>query len=248
MARASPRVCDCSTSVLEALSGAKTTGEEAAKITWSNSRKRAFRRAKRRAEQMGRTWYRGQWRSAASLGTSTVVTAVGTTRMTPSKPPPGRGRRRRLQAISYNMGGMTQESYDLFKDWLRTRCRAEIVIVQETHWGLGREDGRWTLPGLACYLHSGWPATPQWRRDLHSAGALYCRSNHQCDMDALPFVTRSVLWCRNRSVSMWLLDISLCNRSVILIRCNGSDTPFGSSWELCFRVCLGATSSCWGRT
>ncbi|OLQ04989.1 hypothetical protein AK812_SmicGene11911 [Symbiodinium microadriaticum] len=117
---------------------------------------------------MGGTWYRGQWRSAASLGVSTVVTDMDTTCVTPLTPPPGRGRRRRLQAISYNMGGMTQESYDLFKDWLQTRCRAEIVIVQETHWGLGREDGRWTLPGWLAITTADGP-------QRHSGVAVFIR-------------------------------------------------------------------------
>ncbi|CAE7674329.1 pola1 [Symbiodinium sp. CCMP2456] len=97
------------------------------------------------AETNGGTWYRGQWRSAASLGT-TFKAKTSAERVLPLKPPPGQIRQRRLQAISYNIGGMTQECYDLFKNWLQTRCRADVVLVQETHWGLGREDGRWKLP------------------------------------------------------------------------------------------------------
>ena len=65
----------------------------------------------------------------------------------PCKPPAGVTMRPRLTAICYNIGGVTQECYDLFKHWLQTRCSADVVILTETHWGLGKEDGRWTIPG-----------------------------------------------------------------------------------------------------
>ena len=61
---------------------------------------------------------------------------------------PGVTVRPHLTAICYNIGGVTQECYDLFKHWLlQTRCTADVVILTETHWGLGKEDGRWTIPG-----------------------------------------------------------------------------------------------------
>ena len=85
----------------------------------------------------GGTWYRGQWRSARSLGTSGVVHASGVSQL-PCKPPAGVTVRPRLTAICYNIGGVTQECYDLFKHWLQTRCTADVVILTETHLGSGK--------------------------------------------------------------------------------------------------------------
>ena len=63
------------------------------------------------------------------------------------KSPPRHRQFPRLQVISYNIGGFTAEGYDVFVDWLDNRCTADIVMIQETHWGLGREKKRWLLPG-----------------------------------------------------------------------------------------------------
>ena len=104
--------------------------------TWSNNRKRAYRRARRRAEQSGGTWYRGRWCSAHSLGTRAGV-ALDPSGIVPRKPPPGKQAQRRLKIHSYNIGGITSECYDLIKDWLHHQCRADVVVFQETRHGLG---------------------------------------------------------------------------------------------------------------
>ncbi|CAE7308131.1 pol [Symbiodinium sp. CCMP2592] len=109
------------------------------------SRKRAFRRARRRAEQRGGTWYKGRWCTAAALGTNLRSTA--TPLEAPAKRPPQCRAPARLRVLSYNIGGFSQECYDLFKHYLHEKCEADVVIVQETHHGLGRDDGHWLLPG-----------------------------------------------------------------------------------------------------
>ncbi|CAE7352023.1 unnamed protein product [Symbiodinium sp. CCMP2592] len=48
--------------------------------------------------------------------------------------------------MSMNIGGFTQELFDTFVEWLDSRCTMDLVIVQETHWGLGKEEKRWMLP------------------------------------------------------------------------------------------------------
>ncbi|CAE7333723.1 unnamed protein product [Symbiodinium microadriaticum] len=35
--------------------------------------------------------------------------------------------------------------YDTLKEWLDNACTADLVLLQETHWGFGREDQEWTL-------------------------------------------------------------------------------------------------------
>ena len=143
-----PRVGGRSTAALEASDKeVKTPGKgPQTGPTWSNNRKRAYRRARRRAEQTGGTWYRGRWCSAHSLGTRSGVPTTSSG-LIPRKPPPGKHAQRRLKIHSYNIGGITSECYDLIKDWLHSQCGADVVVFQETHHGLGRSDGHWQLPG-----------------------------------------------------------------------------------------------------
>ena len=66
--RTNPRVGDRSTTIPEAPTGVKHTGgEKHSGHSWSSSRKRAYRRAKRRAEAQGGTWYRGTWHNAVTI-------------------------------------------------------------------------------------------------------------------------------------------------------------------------------------
>ena len=60
--------------------------------------------------------------------------------------PPATKTRPRFQPVSYNMGGVTPEGYDTLKEWLHNECKADLVLLQETHWGFGREDQEWSLP------------------------------------------------------------------------------------------------------
>ena len=142
-----PRVGDRSTPIPGTPSGVKQTGRGTPSgETWSASRKRAFRRARHRATNVGGTWYRGKWHSAQSLGVQGSAEILSQPTATVKSPPRHR-QLPRLQVISYNIGGFTAEGYDVFVDWLDKRCAADIVMVQETHWGLGREEKRWLLPG-----------------------------------------------------------------------------------------------------
>ena len=68
-----PKVVFCPTADTETSSGVKNSGDgDAGAANLSKARKRAYRRARRRAEANGITLYRGQWRSAKSLGTTSV--------------------------------------------------------------------------------------------------------------------------------------------------------------------------------
>ena len=56
----------------------------------------------------------------------------------------------RIQVMSYNIGGFTTETYAAFANRLQTQNHADIAVVQETHWELGKEDscfetGSWTV-------------------------------------------------------------------------------------------------------
>ena len=110
---------------------------------WNNSRKRAFRRARRRAEQAGGTVYRGRWRSAAELGTARTVPETSSThgRVTTQQP----RQYARLRAMTYNVGGFCPTSYDVFCCWLNKQRDLDIIFVQELHWGCGSTDNRWRI-------------------------------------------------------------------------------------------------------
>ena len=93
--------------------------------------------------QHGDTWYRGSWRTAESLGVVPAGPAPTPSAMRSCRST--MGRQPRLKVVTYNIGGMTAELYDILLAWLHHDCRAQVVILVETHWGLGRQDGCWTV-------------------------------------------------------------------------------------------------------
>ena len=58
--------------------------------------------------------------------------------------PAGQGRQPRLRVLTYNVGGMSADLYDVFLDWLLSQTQADIVVIQETHWGMGKAPNTWT--------------------------------------------------------------------------------------------------------
>ena len=96
----------------------------------SKIRKRAFRRARRRAEVHGATWYRGAWRSAQSLGTTSE-----------QRPETNK------QNAAQRLGGLDPTSYDVFCDWLQRQQDADVVFAQELHWGCGKTESSWNIGG-----------------------------------------------------------------------------------------------------
>ena len=122
-------------------------GKQSNSVTHSESRKRAFRRARRRAELRGGTEYRGRWFTAQELGTEAkpldLPCNVGVSRTGPAKRP--WQARPRLRVRSFNVGGISAEVYDNLHHWLLHRARDDIIILQEVHWGLGRSEGSWSV-------------------------------------------------------------------------------------------------------
>ncbi|CAE7742391.1 unnamed protein product [Symbiodinium sp. CCMP2592] len=54
---------------------------------------------------------------------------------------------RRLRVATYNIGGVTAELYDTLCHWLKTQKTADLIFLQEVHWGLGKQEGTWSIPG-----------------------------------------------------------------------------------------------------
>ena len=42
---------------------------------------------------------------------------------------------RRLSVITLNLGGLSQVAWDELRIWLHQSCEADVLLLQETHWG-----------------------------------------------------------------------------------------------------------------
>ena len=116
---------------------------------FTEAKKRAFRRARRRAETAGGALYRGRWHSANALGlndASAVARRGSATGRERSRAQPGWTAQPRLRVRNYNVGGVTTDVYALLHRWLTRDCTDDVVILQELHWGCGRQDGNWEIP------------------------------------------------------------------------------------------------------
>ena len=110
-------------------------------------RKRALQRACLRAatNSLGGTLYRGRWRTLQQLGAvneqpgQAFLPAGAGVRMRTSRSTTCA----RVNAYSVNIGGFDTATYDSFLDWL-DGSNADIVAVQEIHFGLGRESREFT--------------------------------------------------------------------------------------------------------
>ena len=58
----------------------------------------------------------------------------------------------RLRIRCYNVGGVTSEVYDHLQQWLLQKCQDDIVILQELHWGCGKHESQWRIPGWNFYV------------------------------------------------------------------------------------------------
>ena len=141
--------------VLSQVDGAKPAGRDmpSRAFPFDRSRKRAFRRARNRAAVSGQTWYRGRLVTARDLQLQWTPANSATRDIAGACAVDGRAARSRtvsrprLRVATYNCGGVTSELYDVICDWLTRSVDLDIVAFQETHWGLGREETTWCIPG-----------------------------------------------------------------------------------------------------
>ena len=151
-----PRVGPDSTIGPEARSRAKQSGmdykaDDTTQVNFSWIRKRAFRRACRRAAQNGRggTMYRGRWMTTeALLGQQQPAGHSAILRPTAARSQHQRERKvPRLRVQTYNLGGVNAAVYDTLCAWLRTQPDLDVLFLQEIHFGLGRTESTWAIPG-----------------------------------------------------------------------------------------------------
>ena len=123
--RVEPRVGLCTMSRPRAAAGirasAKVHGYNPADNGFSRhskntGRKRAFRRAceRIRRSQLGGTWYRGRWITASELQAGKPNDRSGRQRDGPKAAVAQRDSNARLSFLSYNIGGISTDSYDAF--------------------------------------------------------------------------------------------------------------------------------------
>ena len=128
----------------------------------------------------GGTWYRGVWRSANSLGVA-PADGVNTRQASARTAPTLQGRRPRVRVLSYNIGGMSSDLYDVLVDWLKRQQCADIVLLQEVHYGLGRGETHWT--------RDGWHFVASASPDTRYAGVCICVSAKLVQQEALDYQT-----------------------------------------------------------
>ena len=115
-----------------------------------SSAKRAFRRAQHRALAHGSTMYRGRVCTAASLGCHSQLHAQEAPPIASrtSRPQRFSTHHHRLRVISFNVGGLCAASYDVMANWLQhSGQQYDVILLQETHFGLGKELLEFSLPG-----------------------------------------------------------------------------------------------------
>ena len=148
-----PRVRCSSTAhrgaALASASGAKTFGtEQTTHRQHTRAQKRSFQRAQRRAEQCGGTWYKGRWHTVKSLNTERAGWS-GISRRCGKREELDlqAARPERLRVMTYNLGGLSSESFDILLEWLVSSDPADILIFQETHWCFGQGESTWKSAG-----------------------------------------------------------------------------------------------------
>ena len=124
----------------------------------STARKRSYKRAIRRAQTQGFTWYRGQLFTADGETMNTLENgAHKKTDHAPatqlSKHLPSEQRHHRFTLLNWNTGGLSQANWDNLQLWL---CKnpVDVVFLQETRW---RTSNEWLSQHFVC-IHSA--ATP----------------------------------------------------------------------------------------
>ena len=127
---------------------AKSSGGNSFMVT--PARKRAFRRAQHRAMEHGQTMYRGRLHSVQSLqGLRVQMPLPGSgchtqpaARSAVDRSPP------RLRAVT----GCTSDANDVMCAWLERQTTLEVIFLQETHFGLGRQSGAVGHPWMDIFL------------------------------------------------------------------------------------------------
>ena len=125
-------------------------GVPTAQPTLSNTRKRAFLRAQKRAALSGQTQYRGRTYTAAQL----QCLANPGQRRTPTTAARPALARPRMPFMIWNCGGLTSVRFKEIRHWI-AQHPPMLIILLETFW---KDDLEWFEPGRAgglSFIHTG---------------------------------------------------------------------------------------------
>ena len=119
---------------------------------FSHARKRANKRAVRRATRDGGAMYKGRWHTSDQLGAKyagmkRAPCGVPGPNSLAAGPAPKPSSGFRIRFMTYNVGGLATDAYDVFMAaMLQTpeAVRPHIVCLQETHW---KHSSEYSTPG-----------------------------------------------------------------------------------------------------
>ena len=104
-------------------------------IKLAHSAKRAFRRARLRAQtspNLG-TWYKGRWHTIDSLG-QIPRQHHRSHRRAPSQPSAWRRQVPHLRVFSWNASGLSSSMFQELIAWCDIQSNIDVIVIQETHW------------------------------------------------------------------------------------------------------------------
>ena len=176
--------------------GSNSVNETGARQPGNTGKKRALRRAHGRASRsiLGGTWYRGRWFTEQMLRSTycnqpAMARPLATSVARGQEIPAGS----RIKVTTYNVGGITSDSCDTVANWLQEQKHADIFVLQEIHWGLGKED--------TCFTTGKWHVVTCTDTVQRFSGVAVCISDKLCSTDDLRFASHvlgrllHVRWC-----------------------------------------------------
>ena len=121
--------------------------------TYTWTAKRAYRRARARAEK-GPSWYRGKWHNKQTL--NAMYNTPPSRRQVPQERQSNKQsmKSRRISALSMNVSDMSSATWNEMQAWLSTdeSGQRDIIAIQETHWKQSSDfrSGAWSVVSSGC--------------------------------------------------------------------------------------------------
>lgn len=145
-----------------------------------SNHKRSYRRAVKRAQRDGFTWYRGKLYDACALGTTVrALPSTGTIPLPHSVTPSCRELRNRVHLFSWNCGGLGRSKLEEILAWARPQ-KIQILALQEIRWD-----------GIKEWNHEAWYLIAAGGNPRQSTGVLVAVRKTFCNIDQLSW--KSVL-------------------------------------------------------
>ena len=116
----------------------------------NSAQKRSYRRAVRRVQEHGFTWYKGQFFTSSQIDQAHFPSHSKPTYQLPSHSNIPNVKGQRYSCFSWNVGGLALDTWDMFQRWIELQD-LDIILLQETHW---KHDSQWAQSKYHC-IHCG---------------------------------------------------------------------------------------------